>query len=201
MESIDIFSRLNQIESATGLSIAGGGNPERAKKIAAHKEWLTTVTHERPNPEQAYKVAVYIRYYNQTKYPNYLEHHVKQFMDTIAMCPKWSLVGLYVDEGPTAPRMENAKEWSRLLNDCMEGKVDLIITQKISNVSKRMSDIILCSRLLAAQEHPVGIYFISEDLFTLASYYQSDLRDTCFFPEQLDEAVKAIESSEGGNAE
>ena len=38
------------------------------------------------------------------------------------------------------------------------------------------------ARMLAAQEHPIGIYFISEDLFTLASYYQSDLRDEGLFP-------------------
>ena len=29
----------------------------------------------------------------------------------------------------------------------------------------------------------MGIYFISEDIFTLASYYQSDLRDTGLLPE------------------
>ena len=39
------------------------------------------------------------------------------------------------------------------------------------------------ARMLAAQEHPVGIYFISEDIFTLASYYQSDFQDTGLMPE------------------
>ena len=39
------------------------------------------------------------------------------------------------------------------------------------------------ARMLAAQEHPVGIYFISEDIFTLASYYQTDLRDSGLLPE------------------
>ena len=39
------------------------------------------------------------------------------------------------------------------------------------------------ARMLAAQEHPIGIYFISEDIFTLASYYQSDLRNTSLLPE------------------
>ena len=29
----------------------------------------------------------------------------------------------------------------------------------------------------------MGIYFISEDIFTLASYYQPDLRDTGLLPE------------------
>ena len=39
------------------------------------------------------------------------------------------------------------------------------------------------SRYLATLPHPVGIYFISEDIFTLASYYQEDMRDTDFFPD------------------
>jgi hypothetical protein len=60
--------------------------------------------------------------------------------------------------------------------------VDLIITQKVSNLSKRIYEITLCARLLAAGEHPTGIYFISEDIFTLASYYREDLRDTYFLP-------------------
>ena len=78
--------------------------------------------------------------------------------------------------------MESSPEWTRLLNDCFDGKVDLIITQKVSNVSKRIYEITLCARLLAAQNHPIGIYFISEDVFTLASYYREDLRDTYFLP-------------------
>lgn len=79
--------------------------------------------------------------------------------------------------------MENAEDWSRLLDDCMTGKVDLIITQKISNVSKKISEVTWCARLLASLEKPVGIYFVSEDVFTLASYYMQDLRDTVFLPE------------------
>jgi len=78
--------------------------------------------------------------------------------------------------------MENAPEWSRLLTDAMEGKVDLIITQKVSNVSKKIHEVTFCSRILAKQKHPIGIYFISEDIFTLASYYQNDNKDSFFLP-------------------
>ena len=196
MDSVDVFSRMNQIEENSGLTPRSIITREGSNKIALHKNWLNTVARERPNPNQAFRVVVYIRYFNQTKHENYLEYHVKQFMDTIQMCPKWKLVGIYVDEGMNAPRMESAPEWSRLLDDCMAGKADLIITQKISNISKRVSDAILCSRLLAAQDHPIGIYFISEDLFTLASYYQDDLRDTSFFLEEHREDLEAPYVSE-----
>jgi len=92
------------------------------------------------------------------------------------------LVDFYVDEGSTPPNMESAPQWGHLLQDCVEGKVDLIITQKISNASKKSREIDLCARLLAQQKPPVGIYFISEDIFTLASYYLEDMRDVCFLP-------------------
>ena len=39
--------------------------------------------------------------------------------------------------------------------------------------------------ILASQKEPVGIYFISEDLFTLASYYHRDLFETDFLPEGM----------------
>ena len=78
--------------------------------------------------------------------------------------------------------MENAKEWSRLLQDCLNDKIDLIITQKVSNVTRNSAEITLVSRILATLKNPVGIYFINEDIFTLASYYQEDMREKRFFP-------------------
>lgn len=152
------------------------------EKLAKHQLWMNSMPHEYPMPYTPYKIGVYIRYYNQTRYENYLEKHLQQYMDDIALCPQWTLVDFYVDEGQTAPHMEYSKEWCRLLEDCFTGRVDLIVTQKISNVSSDWHEMAFVARMLAAQEHPIGIYFISEDIFTLASYYQSDLRDEGLFP-------------------
>ena len=150
--------------------------------LAEHRAWLKSIKHERPMPSHPFKVAVYIRYFNQTKYSNYLDKHKQQFLDTLSLCPKWEFVGFYIDEGGTAPNMETAPEWSCLLQDSFDGKVDLIITQKTSNISKKQSELTFCSRILATLEKPVGIYFVSEDIFTLASYYQEDLKDPYFYP-------------------
>ena len=89
----------------------------------------------------------------------------------------------YVDYGNNAPRMGSSPEWVRLLDDCFAGRVDLIVTQKIKNISRTPDDLALIARVLAAQENPVGIYFISEDIFTLASYHTKDLHETQFLPE------------------
>ncbi len=154
----------------------------RRRKIAQHKTWLTSFPHECPSPHKHYRIGVYIRFFNQTKYSNYLDYHRQQFIDTIGLCPNWTIVDFYVDEGQSAPNMESAREWCRLLDDCFAGKIDLIITQKVSNVTRKPEDIAFVSRLLAALPRPVGVYFISEDIFTLASYYQEDLRDKGIIP-------------------
>ena len=151
--------------------------------IRRHQKWLGSLRKEFPKVSTPYRIVVYIRYYNQTKHEDYLDYHKKEFETTIALCPQWTLVDFYVDNGPFAPNMESAPEWCRLLNDCFAGKVNLIITQKISNVSRKAWDLTLMIRMLAAQG--IGIYFISEDIFTTASYYQQDLLDLDFCKPEL----------------
>ena len=157
-------------------------NPRRTE-IAQHRLWMDAIQHEYPMPYTPYKIGVYIRYYNQTKYEDYLTKHKQQFIDDIAQCPRWTLVDFYVDEGAVAPRMENAKEWCRLLDDCLSGKVDLIVTQKVSNVSSDWKELNFVARILATQKHPIGIYFISDDVFSLASYYRFNMKDEAYLPE------------------
>ena len=153
---------------------------KRRGLIEKHRQWLARFPKEYPLPMTPYRIGVYIRYFNQTKYEDYLEYHKKQFADTIALCPNWTLVDYYIDYGAVAPNMESAPGWCRLLRDCTEGKVNLIVTQKVSNISRKAWDLTLIIRMLAAQD--IGIYFISEDLFTLASYYLTDMWDTDFMP-------------------
>ena len=149
-------------------------NPEKAL-LARHRLWMNSIQHEYPLPYMPFRIGVYIRYYNQTRHDNYIEKHRQQFIDDIAMCPKWTLVDFYIEKGMTAPHMENSKEWCRLLDDCFSEKVDLIVTQKVSSVSSDPEEITFVARILAAQKRPIGIYFISEDIYTLASYYLKDL--------------------------
>ncbi len=157
----------------------------KEKLLAKHRLWLASIQHEYPMPYIPYKIGVYIRFYNQTQYSDevYLEKHKQWFLDDISLCPRWSLVDFYIDYGSSAPHMESSKEWCRLLADCFSGRVDLIVTQKAGNVSEDPQELALISRLLAAQKPPVGIYFISEDIFTMASYYRESLTDRAMLPE------------------
>ncbi len=186
MVEIDIYQKNTDIEEAPKFSVIFGDEADRNDIIANHRTWLQSIRKEHPQTAKPYKVGIYIRYFNQTKYENYLDYHIKNFEDTLALCPQWTLVDYYIDEGSIAPNMESSPEWCRLLEDCFDEKVDLIITQKISNVSKKPQELTFISRLLASLEKPVGIYFISEDVFTLATYYLQDMKDTEFIPEDFE---------------
>ena len=160
-------------------------NPKE-KLLAQHRLWLATIQHEYPMPYIPYRIGVYIRFFNQTQYSDevYLSKHKQWFLDDIALCPRWTLVDFYIDYGSRAPHMESSKEWCRLLEDCLSGRVNLIVTQKAGNISDDPQELTLISRLLATQKPPVAIYFISEDIFTLASYYREDMTDRDMLPEE-----------------
>ena len=183
MDEIKLFSGSDNMEIEVMSSENDPYTIARHNKIAEHRRWLRTVPKEIPSPDVPYKIGIYIRYYNQTKYENYLDFHIAKYTAGISQFPNWTLVDFYVDKGAVAPRMENATEWSRLLEDCMAEKVDLIVTQKVSNVSRDPMEMAFCARMLASLKHPVGIYFDSEEMFTLASYYMKDLRDPFFLGE------------------
>ena len=139
MSDLAVQNRESEQEVMPSFDFLLERETERNTLLAEHRAWLKEIKRERPLPKTHYRVAVYIRYFNQTRYEDYLSAHKKQFLDTLALCPNWKFVGFYVDEGSTAPNMENAPEWSRLLQDCYEEKVNLIITQKASNISKKLS--------------------------------------------------------------
>lgn len=97
MEEIDIHAKLAQIETAPHFSMIFDGDTERAEMIADHLIWLHSIRRERPLVSRPFKVGIYIRYFNQTRYENYLDFHKKGFIDTLALCPKWDLVDFYMD--------------------------------------------------------------------------------------------------------
>ena len=123
-EEPEVFKKLAEAEATPDLFVPFTGSYEMNQQIIEHKTWLKTIRHEKPSPKCHYRVGIYIRYFNQTKHDNYLEYHIRQYQDTMALYPNWDLVGFYIDEGATAPNMESAKEWCRLLSDCFSGKIE-----------------------------------------------------------------------------
>ena len=64
---------------------------------------MENVRREQPSPAHPFHVAVYIRYFNQARYENYLELHKKAFADSMARCPNWDFVGLPGTDMCTSP--------------------------------------------------------------------------------------------------
>ena len=77
MEEKKPNTQLSTVNEAPQFSLIFADDSEQMRKIAEHKAWLQRIRHERPNPAHHFKVAVYIRYFNQTKHENYLDYHIK----------------------------------------------------------------------------------------------------------------------------
>lgn len=45
--------------------------------------------------------------------------------------PEWDLVDIYTDEGISGTGTKKRMEFQRMINDAMDGKIDLIITKSI----------------------------------------------------------------------
>lgn len=176
---------VEEIEPDENVFRRGIKDNPRKRFLARYKLWLDSIPHEYPMPYQPYRIGVYIRFYNQTKYSDeeYLSKHKQWFIDDIALCRKWTLVDFYIDKGAKAPKMESSPEWCRLIDDCLSDKIDLIVTQKASNVSDNPMGLSFICRMLACKEHPTAIYFISDDIFTCASYFREDISDRELLPE------------------
>ena len=54
--------------------------------------------------------------------------------------PDKDLVGIYADQGMSGLHMENRTELQRLLEDCRNGLVDMVITKSVSRFSRNMSE-------------------------------------------------------------
>ena len=68
MEEIDVFKSMREAGDSELIPFVDEKEAARLKLIAEHKAWLKKIKKEHPSPYQFFKVGVYIRYFNQTKY-------------------------------------------------------------------------------------------------------------------------------------
>lgn len=79
----------------------------------------------------------------------------------------WTFVGIYADEGISGTSMQHREEFQRLMRDCNEGKIDLIVTKSVSRFVRNIVDCIANVRKLANRNHPIGVFFETEHIYTL----------------------------------
>ena len=92
-----------------------------------------------------------------------LSAQVSYFSAYIQRHPGWSFAGVYADEAVTGTQ-DDRPEFQRLLRDCREGKIDLIVTKAISRFARNTVTLLKTTREL--KELGVGVFFQKEGLYS-----------------------------------
>ena len=80
---------------------------------------------------------------------------------------QWKLIAMYSDEGITATSTEKRIGLLQMLEDAKAGKFDVIIVKNLSRLSRNLMDCMNIIYALRNLPNPVGIFFESENLYTL----------------------------------
>ena len=76
------------------------------------------------------------------------------------------MVGIYQDEAITGTKTSKREGFQKMINDCMNGEIDLILTKSISRFSRNLVDTMQYVRLL--KEKGVRIIFEKENIDTMS---------------------------------
>lgn len=93
------------------------------------------------------------------------EGQISYYAEYILKNPQWTFVGIYADEGISATSMKKRDEFNRMIRDCMNGEIDLIITKSISRFARNTVDCLNVIRKL--KERNIGVLFEKENIHTL----------------------------------
>ena len=112
------------------------------------------------------RVAAYCRVsteleQQQSSYDIQIEYYTRHIMQN----PNWIFAGVFADDGRSATNTFRRDDFNQLMNQCMKGKVDMVITKSISRFARNTVDCISWVRKL--REKNVAVYFEKENLNTL----------------------------------
>ena len=80
---------------------------------------------------------------------------------------KWELVKIYADEGISGTSLKHRDAFNEMMADAKAGKIDLIITKSVSRFARNAKDFLDATRDLADHNPPIGVFFESENLYSL----------------------------------
>ncbi len=97
------------------------------------------------------RVAAYVRVSSSSEDQlNSYAFQIMRYQEIEKEHDDWRLVDIYADEGITGTRLDKRKEFNRLLQDCRQGKIDLIITKSVARFARNMADCLVTMRELKA---------------------------------------------------
>lgn len=99
------------------------------------------------------RVAAYCRVSTDSEDQlNSYKSQVKYYTELIKKKSEWDLAGIYADEAITGTQVAKREEFQRLINDCMNGDVDMVITKSISRFARNTLDTLKYVRMLKEKE-------------------------------------------------
>ena len=122
------------------------------------------------------RVAVYARVStDDPRQTSSYELQKNHYLDVVGHHPGWNLVDIYADEGISGTSLQHRDAFIRMITDCEARKIDLIVTKSVSRFSRNVLDCIGYVRQLAAMQPPIGVFFETENIYTLNSNSEMSL--------------------------
>lgn len=115
---------------------------------------------------KALRVAAYCRVsttleQQETSY----EAQVSYYTEKIKSNPNWKLAGIFADDGKSATNTKKRDDFNAMIEDCMAGKIDMVITKSVSRFARNTVDSLQNIRKL--KEKNVAVFFEKEGVNTL----------------------------------
>lgn len=122
------------------------------------------------NKKRKTRVAAYCRVstYAEAQSGSY-ELQVQSYREKIKNNNEWELIDIYADQGVSGTSMKKRINFNRILDDCRNVKIDLILVKSMSRFSRNTLDFISVYRELKNLNNPVGIFIEDLNLNTLDS--------------------------------
>lgn len=98
-----------------------------------------------------------------TSYDIQIEHYTNY----ITKNPDWELAGIFADDGITGTNTKKREEFNRMIQECMDGSIDMIITKSISRFARNTLDCLKYIRQL--KDENIAVFFEKENINTMDS--------------------------------
>lgn len=136
------------------------------KDVEIIKARNTLSSRAKTNLTKILRVAAYCRVSTDSEDQlNSYKSQVQYYTDLIKNNSEWSLADIYADEAITGTQVTKREDFQRLINDCMNGEIDLIVTKSISRFARNTLDTLKYVRML--KEKGIAVFFEEENINTL----------------------------------
>lgn len=112
------------------------------------------------------RVAAYCRVSTDTEeQATSYEAQVAHYTEYIQKNSEWELAGIYADDGISGTNTKKREEFNRMIEDCMAGRIDMVITKSISRFARNTIDCLQYIRKL--KEKSIPVFFEKENINTM----------------------------------